>query len=145
MAGPPSNPPLPPLNLQTHPQKPLRMFSRGLSVHLSRGYDVRSRHWSVGADAASSATEIAESESPSPTQRPRRGCDHPVHVLQSRKESPKPAHGLAPLSGSPAWIHLGDVTQTQTHLCILVLEPRQLRTTPLILRTKRRPHPQPMQ
>lgn len=112
MAGPPSNPPHPPLNLQTHPQKPPRMSSRDLSVHLSLGYDVPSRHWSAGADAASLATEIAESESPSPTRHPRPACAPPVHVLPSRKESPKLAHGLAPRNGSPAWIHLGDVTQT---------------------------------
>lgn len=116
MAGPPSNQPHLPLNLQTHPQKLLKMFSRGLSVHLSPGCDVHSRHWSVGADAASSATEIAGSEFPSPTQRPRQACVHPVHILLSRKESPKSTHGLAPRNGSPAWIHLGDVTQTQTHL-----------------------------
>lgn len=116
MAGPPSNPPHLPLNLPTHPQKPPRMSSRGLSVHLSLAYDVHSRHWSVGAGAASSATEIAGSEFPSPTLRPRRACVHPAHVLLSRKESPKLTRGLAPRNGSPAWIHLGDVTQTQTRL-----------------------------
>lgn len=143
MAGPPSNPPHPRLSLRTHPRKPLRMSSRGLSVHLCLVCDVHSKHWSVGAGAASSATEIVGSECPSPTQHPRRACAHQVLVPLSRKETPKPPHGLALRNGSPAWIHLGDVMQTQSHRCILALGSQQFRTKPLTLRTNPRPHPQP--
>ena len=127
MAGPPSNPPHPPLNLQIHLQKPLRMSSRGPSVHLSLDYDVHSRRWWADADAASSTTEIAGSEFPSPTQRPRQACAQLVQVLLSRKESLRSTHGSARRSGLPAWTHLGDVMQTQTHLRILILESRPFR------------------
>ena len=142
MAGPPSSPPLPPLNLRILLQRQLRMSSRGLSAHPSLGYDVRSRHWSVDADAVSSATEIAESGFHSPILNPRRQvCAHPAHGLLSRNESPKLVQGLARLNGSPDWIHLGDVTQTQSHRrTILALGPCQSSRTSFDLRTNQRRH-----
>ena len=140
MAGPPSSQPHPPLNLRIHPPKPLRMSSRGLSVHPSLGYDVHNRLWSADANAMSSITETAGSGFPSPTQHLRQPYTHPAHALLSRKESPEPAHGLDRRSGSPAWTHLDDVTQTQARLCRLALKSSQSRRTSVRLRTKRRAH-----
>lgn len=144
MAGPPSNPPHPPPSLRTHLREPPRMSSRDLSAHPFLACDVRSRHWSAGADVASSATEIAGSEFPSPTQLPRPACAHLVHVLLSRRGSQKLIHGLAPRNGSPAWIRLGDVTQTQIHLRILALGSHQPRRTPFTPRRTQSLHLQPM-
>lgn len=144
MAGPPSNPPHPPPSLRTHLPKPPRKSSRDLSVHLFLGCDVHSRHWSVGADVASSATEIAGSEFPSPTRHPRPACAHLVRALLSRRGSQRLIHGLAPRNGSPALIRLVDVMQTQTPLRILVPGSRQSRRTPFNPRTTQNLYLQPM-